>query len=94
VNADNTDRILQDLKQTIDKLPPTAIGVVLETWRVRIDDIRKQLKFTGRSLTDVTCPAARELMTLEMAVRQIEAACAVERGDGLDAIRILLNPTP
>ena len=91
MSADNLDRTMDELNQTIDELPPTAIYWVLCKWQSRIDEIRGQLNFVGKSCADAKCPATREVSVLEQAKKEIEAACAIEKGDSHRGFRILLK---
>lgn len=91
MTTDNLDRMMDELDRTIKELPPTAIYWVLCKWQSRIEEIRGQLTFLGKSCADPQCPAARELMALEQAKKEIEAACAIEKGDSHRGFRILLE---
>lgn len=84
---DNTDRILDDIKKSIKMSPPPAINRVLSCWEDRIDEITRAHNYTNSR----SCCAVREQEILEMAIKQIQAACAIEKGDGLRALDFLLK---
>lgn len=87
MSSDNTDRVIKDLKKAIDQLPSPAIGVVLSSWRRRIDDIKTQCNFVGN--TPEVC--RKEISVLENCIRDISAANLIEKGDSVGALKILLK---
>jgi hypothetical protein len=87
MSSDNTDRVIKDLSRTIDLLPSPAIGVVLNSWRKRVDRIKSQLDYTGGH-SEV---AIREVWVLENCIAEIKAANLIDRGNSVEALRILLN---
>lgn len=91
MSVDNTDMAVRDLEKAIDQMPPTAIHQVLTKWQCRIDWLRTSLEFVRKSTKDPKCPVAREIQVLEQAKKEIEAACAVEKGDAQRAFRIMLE---
>jgi hypothetical protein len=77
----NTDRAIDDLQAAIDDMPPAAIQVVLRAWRGRINEIKDIKTYTD----------AREIEVLRECIKQIRAACAVEEGNGLRTLKILIG---
>lgn len=77
----NTDRVIDELQAAIDDMPPATISVVLNAWCDRINKIKDIDTYTDK----------REVEVLRECIKQIRAACAVEKGNGLRALRILIE---
>lgn len=87
MSSDNLDRTFRDLSKAIEQLPPAAIGVVLNSWQRRIDYIKNQLNYT-RSSSPI---ANKEIDILKNCIAEIRAANLIDKGNGAEALRILLN---
>lgn len=91
MGSDNTDRVLDDLKANIEKLPPRAIGIVLSSWSERICTLAHRLELQGKPSDDPDCPIATEMRILKRNKVQIRAACAAMRKDPDECLKILVE---
>lgn len=84
--SDNTTRVIQDLKKTIESLPSLAIYTVFCKWKERIDYIDNSIKYAKASEALI-----QERKVLLKCLKEIQAAYYVDNGNSLKGFQILIS---